>query len=54
VADAWPAAKERRHGLQIVMRHAFAFATWRSLEAEGVAPKTKVDLLLVWIIGAAR
>jgi AcrR family transcriptional regulator len=54
LADAWPASKDRRHGLRIAVRHTLAFATWRSLEAEGVSPKMKVDLLLAWIIGTLR
>ncbi len=48
LADAWAVSKEQRTALRTVLHHALAFATWRSLEADGVANKAKVELLLTW------
>lgn len=45
LAAAWPhdkAAARRR----VILRHAIKFATWCSLEAEGVANEQKVELML--------
>ena len=45
---AWPrkrAAARRR----VILRHATRFATWQSLEAEGVGQGQKVALILEWL-----
>jgi len=54
LAEGWPAPKAHRDALRTVLRHALTFATWRSLEADGVAPKAKVELLLVWVRAIAK
>jgi len=48
LAAAWPRdqAAARR---QVIMRHAAKFATWQSLEAEGVGDKQKIDLMIQWL-----
>jgi len=48
LAAAWPhdKASARR---QVILRHAAKFATWQSLEAEGVDQKQKVVLILQWL-----
>jgi AcrR family transcriptional regulator len=48
LAAAWPRdeAAARR---QVILRHAAKFATWQSLEAEGVDQKQKVGLMLQWV-----
>lgn len=48
LATAWPRdrAAERR---QLILRHATKFATWRSLEEDGVGNAEKVELLLEWL-----
>ena len=48
LAAAWPqdrAAARRR----VILRHATRFATWQSLEAEGVDQKQKIELILQWL-----
>jgi hypothetical protein len=48
LAAAWPrdrAAARRR----VILRHAAKFATWQSLEAEGVEDKQKIALILEWL-----
>jgi AcrR family transcriptional regulator len=48
LAAAWPAgpgAARRR----VILRHAAKFATWQSLEADGVDDAQKVSLLLAWL-----
>jgi AcrR family transcriptional regulator len=49
LAAAWPhdkAAACRR----IILRHAVKFATWWSLEAEGVGNEQKIALILDWLL----
>lgn len=48
LAVTWPRdqAAERR---QVILRHAAKFATWHSLEAEGVDDKQKVALIAHWL-----
>lgn len=48
LAAAWPRDKAiaRR---QVILRHATKFATWQSLEAEGVENGQKIELILAWI-----
>jgi AcrR family transcriptional regulator len=45
----WPRgnAAARR---QVVLRHATKFGTWQSFEAEGVADKEKITLMLSWLM----
>jgi AcrR family transcriptional regulator len=48
LATAWPREKagSRRH---LILRHATKFATWRSLETDGVDDVQKVALMLEWL-----
>ncbi len=48
LAVAWPRddAAARR---QVILRHAARFATWQSLQAEGVGDKQKIELILDWL-----
>jgi AcrR family transcriptional regulator len=48
LAAAWPrnkAAARRR----VILRHAARFATWQSLEADGVDDDQKIALILEWL-----
>jgi AcrR family transcriptional regulator len=48
---AWPrdkAAAPRR----AILRHAVKFATWQSLEAEGVENEQKIELMIAWLRSA--
>lgn len=48
LAAAWhrdKAASRRR----LILRHAAKFATWQSLEAEGVGNEQKIELILSWL-----
>jgi hypothetical protein len=48
LAAAWPrnqAAARRR----VILRHAAKFATWQSLEADGVDNDKKIALILEWL-----
>jgi AcrR family transcriptional regulator len=48
LAATWPRDKfAKRRG--VIMRHATRFATWQSLEAEGVDNEEKVELMLAWL-----
>jgi AcrR family transcriptional regulator len=48
LASAWPGGKEavRR---QVILRHAAKFATWQSLQTEGVDDRQKIELIMQWI-----
>lgn len=48
LAAAWPGddAVARR---QVILRHAARFATWQSLQAEGLNDNQKIELILVWL-----
>ncbi len=48
LAAAWPhdAASASR---QAILRHAIKFATWQSLESDGVDNERKVRLILAWL-----
>ena len=48
LAAAWPRDKAAGRR-QVILRHAAKFATWRSLEAEGVGHPQKVELILQWL-----
>ncbi len=51
LAAAWPGNKTpgwRR----VILRHAAKFATWQSLEAEGVGDQQKVALIIQWLSAA--
>jgi AcrR family transcriptional regulator len=48
LANGWPrnkAATRRR----VILRHATKFATWQSLEAEGVTNEEKIELMIAWL-----
>ncbi len=48
LAAVWPrdrAAPQRR----LILRHATKFATWQSLEADGVDNDQKIALMLEWL-----
>lgn len=36
---------------RVILRHATKFATWQSLEAEGLDDEQKVSLLIEWLVG---
>ena len=38
-------------GLRATLRHAVQFATWQSLEREGLDDGEKADLVLDWLAG---
>src|SRR5262245_53982977 len=48
LSAAWPRDKAAPRR-QAILRHATKFATWQSLEAEGVDHKQKVALILQWL-----
>ena len=48
LAAAWPRNKAAGRR-QTILRHATRFATWKSLEAEGVDQEEKVLLILQWV-----
>jgi len=48
LATAWPRDKSAPRR-RVILRHATKFATWQSLEADGVDNKQKVELLLAWL-----
>lgn len=49
LASAWPRDKSAQKRLTI-FRHAAKFATWQSLEAEGVDNQEKIKLLIAWLL----
>jgi AcrR family transcriptional regulator len=48
LAAAWPASKQTAR-VRVVLRHATKFATWQSLQAEGVDDRQKIALIIQWI-----
>ena len=50
LAAAWPGDKEAARR-QVILRHAGKFATWQSLQGEGVDDRQKVALIIQWISG---
>ena len=48
LAAAWPRDK-RAARRRVTLRHAVKFATWQSLEAEGVDNDQKITLMLEWL-----
>jgi AcrR family transcriptional regulator len=52
LADALAAARpgdQKALRRQVILRHAVKFATWQSLEAEGVDDRQKIALIIQWI-----
>lgn len=47
LAAAWP--RDRAARRQVILRHATKFATWQSLEEDGVDNKHKIELMLAWL-----
>ena len=50
LAAAWPEDKGSARP-QVILRHAAKFATWQSLQAEGVDDRQKVALIIQWLSG---
>jgi AcrR family transcriptional regulator len=50
LAGSWP-RDHRASQQKIILRHAVKFATWQSLEAEGVTNTQKGGLILQWLSG---
>lgn len=48
LAAAWPRGKAAARR-QMILRHAFRFATWQSFESDGVDNTRKVALILEWL-----
>jgi AcrR family transcriptional regulator len=48
LAAAWPRDKAAARR-QVILRHAAKFATWQSLEADGVDNDQKIALILEWL-----
>jgi AcrR family transcriptional regulator len=48
LAAAWPHDKATARR-RVILRHAVKFATWSSLEAEGVGNEQKIALILGWL-----
>ena len=48
LTDAWPEDKGSARR-QVILRHAAKFATWQSLQAEGVDDRQKVALIIQWL-----
>ena len=47
LAAAWP--RHRAGARRVILRHAVKFATWQSLEADGVDNDQKIALMLEWL-----
>jgi AcrR family transcriptional regulator len=48
LAAAWPRHQTAARRL-VILRHATRFATWQSLESEGVKDKQKIALMVQWL-----
>jgi AcrR family transcriptional regulator len=48
LAAAWPRSKDPARR-RVILRHGAKFATWQSLEADGVDNQQKVALMLEWL-----
>jgi AcrR family transcriptional regulator len=49
LAFAWPRDKSTQKR-QTILRHAAKFATWQSLEAEGVDNQEKIKFIVAWLL----
>lgn len=48
LAAAWP-RDDAAGWRQVILRHAARFASWQSLQADGVSDKQKIELILDWL-----
>jgi len=53
LAAAWPPDQRASHR-RTILRHAVKFATWQSLDTEGVADMEKAALIQQWLSGQPR
>lgn len=51
IVQGFAASEEPR--LAVTLRHALAFSTWASLEAQGLDDEAMADLAMAWLQGAA-